>query len=633
MKNWRKILSGVVVLVVAVIVAGVAIIKSIDLNEYKGLIAEEVKKATGRDLTITGELNLEFGFSPAVAVGGVTFANAPWGSRKEMVKLKRFAAEVELLPLLTGNVRVKRLVLAGLDLLIETNKKGRGNWELKGQKEIAGKKKPSEGPSGTLPVVHLVRIEDLTLTYRDGRSGDKTVLHLDKLNVRSDGTDKPMDIDLAGAFNGKTFKASGVLGPLETFIEGHYQLDGLKANIAGSDLNGRVSVRLAGVARPKLDAELNSSLLDLDALLPPSKQPKDSGKSDRDRVFSADPLPTDVLKSVDAKVRLKAARLLSGGVVVKDIEVLLVLGGGRLDIKPLRATVGGGKINANVVFDGSGPTPALTINLDARQVDYGAVLKQLKVTDIASGKIDGKINLKGRGGSVRAIMAGLNGRVRLVTEGGQVESGLLNVLSADIISALPFVDSKGDKSIRCGVVDFDIRNGQAQAKALIFETGGLSMIGAGGINLADETIDIKIKPRAKKLSILKLAMVPVNVGGTLANPSAAPDLAGTVVGAVSTVKDIATGGASVIGKLVGIGGGKSSGQTSSEVDETDYCKLALAGKPIRRATAKSQPAPATTPPPSETDKGTTGSTMEKVDKKLDELGKDIGGALKSLFGK
>jgi uncharacterized protein involved in outer membrane biogenesis len=633
MKNWRKIFSGVVVLVVAVIVAGVAIIKSIDLNEYKGLIVEEAKKATGRDLTIAGDLNLELSFSPAVAVEGVTFANAPWGSRKEMVKLKRFAAEVELLPLLTGNVQVKRLVLVGLDLLIETNKKGRGNWELKGQKEKAAKKKPSEGPSGTLPVVRLVGIEDLTLTYRDGRSGDKTVLRLDKLNVRSDGTNKPMDIDMTGAFNGKPFKVSGVLGSLETFIKGRYQLDGLKANIAGSDLGGRVSVRLAGVARPKVDAELNSSLLDLDALLPPSKQPKDSGKSDRDRVFPADPLPADVLKSADARVRLKAARLLSGGVAVKDVEVLLVLGGGRLDIKPLRATVGGGKINANVVFDGSGPTPALTINLDARQVDYGAVLKQLKMTDIATGKIDGKINVKGRGGSVRAVMAGLNGRVRLVTKGGQVESGLLNVLSADVMSALPFVDSKGDKSIRCGVVDFDIRNGRAKARTLIFETGGLSMIGAGGINLANETIDIKINPRAKKVSILKLAMVPVNVGGTLANPSAAPDLAGTVVGAVSTVKDIATGGASVIGKLVGIGGDESSGQASSEVDKTDYCKLALAGKSIQRATAKSQPAPATAPPPSETDKGTTGSTMENVDKKLDQLGKDLGGALKGLFGK
>ena len=49
MKRWRKILSGVVILVVA----GIVIIKSLDFNEYRGLIAEQVKSATGRNLTIS----------------------------------------------------------------------------------------------------------------------------------------------------------------------------------------------------------------------------------------------------------------------------------------------------------------------------------------------------------------------------------------------------------------------------------------------------------------------------------------------------------------------------------------------------------------------------------------------------
>ncbi len=40
------------------------------------------------------------------------------------------------------------------------------------------------------------------------------------------------------------------------------------------------------------------------------------------------------------------------------------------------------------------------------------------------------------------------------------------------------------------VVDFDIRKGRAKAKAPVFETRGLSMIGHGGVNLKDETIDI-----------------------------------------------------------------------------------------------------------------------------------------------
>ncbi len=713
MKHWRKILSGVVILVVAGVVTGIVIIKSLDFNEYRGLIAEQVKSATGRDLTISGELNLSLSLSPSVVVEGVTFANAPWGSRNEMVKLKRLAVEVDLLPLLSGDVRVKRLVLVGLDLWAETDAKGRGNWEL-GPTGITARKKaePQSSGLGTLPVVNRVRIEDLSLTYRDGRSGKKTTLRIASLDVRSDGIDAPMNIALTGDLNGQAVKLSGQLGSLETLMKGGapypvtldltasglslkvkgaiaeprkargldlklsvdaqdlgplakaagltlpkipafklttavsdpkggYRLDGLKAEIGGSDLEGRASVTLAGVARPAVSAELTSKLIDLDALLPPGPAGKAPAKVKRDRVFAADPLPTEGLKAVDARVKIKIGRLVAGGLAVNDIELALVLGAGRLDVKPLKAVIGGGKINGNIVVDGSRAVPAITVNLDARQIDYGAVLKQLNFTGIASGKVDAAINLKGRGSSVRAIMAGLNGRARIVTQGGKVESGLLNVLSADVMSALPFVDSKGDKDIRCGVVDFDIRKGQASAKALVFETGGLSMIGRGGVNLKDETIDINIDPRAKKVSLLKLAMVPVNVGGTLANPTAIPDLGaaaiGVVTGAVSTATDIAKGGVSVLGKLVGAGGEKESGGGSGNVDDTDYCKLALAGQPRARAKAKQAPPASSStsqPPPTEPQKPSSeDSSADKLDKKLDEIGKGIGGALKGLFGK
>ena len=67
MKRWKKIFSTVFVLVVAVVVAGIAIIKSLDFNQYRGLIAEQVKAATGRDLTIDGDF--KFG-TVAQPVGG-----------------------------------------------------------------------------------------------------------------------------------------------------------------------------------------------------------------------------------------------------------------------------------------------------------------------------------------------------------------------------------------------------------------------------------------------------------------------------------------------------------------------------------------------------------------------------------
>ena len=81
MKRWIKILSGLAFFAVSVVVAGIAILTSIDFNEYRGLIAEQAKALTGRELTINGSLNLELSLNPAVAVEGVTLANASWGTQ------------------------------------------------------------------------------------------------------------------------------------------------------------------------------------------------------------------------------------------------------------------------------------------------------------------------------------------------------------------------------------------------------------------------------------------------------------------------------------------------------------------------------------------------------------------------
>ena len=612
MKRWMKIISGLAVLAVAGVVAGIAILKSIDFNEYRGLIAEQAKAYTGRELTISGSLNLELSFNPVVAVEGVTFANASWGTKKEMASLKRLAAEVELLPLLSGDVRVKRLVLDGLDLLLETDAQGRGNWEMATAQQKS-KSGPEASTPGTLPVVQWIRVKDLSVTYRDGRKNDQTTLRLDHLELRADSADTPMIIAVGGSLNDLAFKANGRLGPLKTLIQGGapypvtlsmstpglsmelegaiaetrqargidlkisidagdiaavakaagvplrkippirvdarlkdskggYSLDNLVASAGGVDVRGRVAVKLAGVARPFIDADLDASTIDLDTLLPKFESSSGASakggsvaKSGKDldkgklRVFPADPLPLDGLKAADARLRLAVKKLVSNGISIDDIRLNLLLGAGRLVIKPLKAVLNDGKINASVVVDGSQTPPGLSINLDVRNTDYGALLKQLKLTDIATGKVDFNLNAKGRGVSVRAIMAGLNGRARIVSKGGKIDSGLLNIVSSDISSALPFINSKGDKEIRCAVVDFDIRNGQATAKTLVFETGGMSMIGTGGINLKDETLDLRIDPRAKNVSLLKLAMFPVNVGGTMAAPTVLPDLGGAAV--------------------------------------------------------------------------------------------------------
>ncbi|MBT5659425.1 MAG: AsmA family protein, partial [Rhodospirillaceae bacterium] len=115
------------VLVVAAIIGGYFFLQSIDFGQYRGLIEEQAKAATGRDLKIAGQFELDLlTLEPALTVDDVTLANAPWGSRPEMLSIKSLELEVALIPLLSGNVVVKRLVLVAPDILLETNKKGEG---------------------------------------------------------------------------------------------------------------------------------------------------------------------------------------------------------------------------------------------------------------------------------------------------------------------------------------------------------------------------------------------------------------------------------------------------------------------------------------------------------------------------
>ncbi len=232
MRFGKIVLIGLLAIVL-ILVVGVVILLNLDFNEYKEQIATEAKKATGRELKIGGDLKLNlFTLSPGLAVNDVRFANAPWGSRKDMARFDRFEVKVSVPPLLGGKLVVKRLVLTGADILIERNKAGRGNYEFTaaaapGKKtptatQPARKQKKASGDSapGALPSVGIdeVLIDRARLTYRDAASGQKLVLGVKRMRLRG-GTDDPLEIEIDGDFNKAPFRVDGRFGPLAQLLK------------------------------------------------------------------------------------------------------------------------------------------------------------------------------------------------------------------------------------------------------------------------------------------------------------------------------------------------------------------------------------------------------------------------------
>lgn len=644
---------GVFVGIVVLLVGGLfAFLATLDVNQYKPMIAEEVKKATGRDLLIGGNLALKVSLSPALVVEEVSFANMPTGSRPEMAKIKRFEAEVSLLPLLSGAVQVNRLVIVEPDILIETDKSGKSNlamgpMEAPAAKDAAAKTGDDESAGG-LPNIAIeeVRIERAAFTQRDGKTGTAQKINVEKLVLRAKTLSSPLAIELAGTLDGKNFDLAGTTGPIADFLakkpwpmevaanaafvlpapvklsgvlsqgDNLYAVDNLKLALGKSQLTGFAKVALAG--KPKATLRLNSDLVDLAEIAPASgkKEEAPAKKSSDGRVFPADPLPLDGLKAVDADAEVKIAKLiLPNKTALEGVDAKLVLANGRLETKPFAMKLGGGDIGVNLALDAN--TASLSLGVTGKEIVAGNIARDMGNSDMfTGGPTDVAINLRGNGGSVRAIMAGLNGDIQIVMGKGRVNNTLINWGGGDILTQLmsslnPMAKKEDYTPIACSVVRFKVTDGMAHApKGIALETDKLDIVGDGAANLKTEGLDFGIKPNVKEglgVGVGNLAGM-VRLTGTMASPSVGVDTVEAAKTALKAGAAVASGGLSVLGGALL----DKTGVTSSS------------GSPCQVALGKSAPAKQESAKPA-----TGASGQQKSANPVDAAT----GALKGLFGR
>lgn len=215
----RRIVTGVVALTAALLVAGYAIIASLDVQQVADFARAEVKAATGRDLTIAGSVELSLLPRPAIRLEDLHLANAEWGSRPDMVSLRRLEVEVALLPLLTGDVVVRRLVMVEPDILLETDAEGRGNWELA---EGAPPASAPEGQAGavSLPDVQDFRIEGGVLRLVEVGAGERLRLEVREAVGSLPSAGGSRDLRLAVTYNGQPIEIEGRYGGLPALLSG-----------------------------------------------------------------------------------------------------------------------------------------------------------------------------------------------------------------------------------------------------------------------------------------------------------------------------------------------------------------------------------------------------------------------------
>lgn len=189
----RKLLIAAGALVVVAVGVVLILPMLIPADRVKDEVAAQVKAATGRNLTIAGDVSVSVLPSLAVTVRDVALSNPPGFTSRDMLRLSSLDVRLKLMPLLSGAVEIDSFVLVEPMITIETDRKGRSNLDFAATSAPAPKEesKPGAAPAFDLKLGD-VAIQNGTLVVIDGKASTREEFTDLDLTLTLDSLDDPL---------------------------------------------------------------------------------------------------------------------------------------------------------------------------------------------------------------------------------------------------------------------------------------------------------------------------------------------------------------------------------------------------------------------------------------------------------
>ena len=129
-----KILGLTIGLTVFLVLGALIAPSFIDWNSYKGELTHQIKKLTGRELSINGDIRVNLLPAPSLSAQDLALANPEGATANQIINLKSAEVRVALGPLLSGKIKVETINLVEPVINLERMADGTKNWRLHGDK-------------------------------------------------------------------------------------------------------------------------------------------------------------------------------------------------------------------------------------------------------------------------------------------------------------------------------------------------------------------------------------------------------------------------------------------------------------------------------------------------------------------
>ena len=385
----------------------------------------------------------------------------------------------------------------------------------------------------------------LDLQSEQARFPVKLWAHAGSLRARAEGIlDNPralkgmdLQVHLRGSSMADLFPLTGLLLPRTPPFDtnGHlvgslqpgraeWDYENFEGRVGQSDLRGSLHYA-SGKPRPKLSGELASRKLRLADLgpvvgAPSTRQDQKSRQAASGKTLPTQRFDTSKWNAMDMDVHFQSDRIeRPQALPIENFSVHAVMDNGVLRLAPLRFGMAKGKLDLQAMVDSGAKPPKANLQGKVQGLQLSALFPEIELMKKSLGSMDGAIALEGRGQSMAEWLGTSSGDMRLYVRDGRFSKQLLDLAALNLGSVVVTKLFGADKEVQlnCAVADLSVQNGLARTRNVKLATPEAIVEATGQISLAQETMDLHLKPESLKWKFFSLR-TPLYVRGSFASP-------------------------------------------------------------------------------------------------------------------
>lgn len=295
-----------------------------------------------------------------------------------------------------------------------------------------------------------------------------------------------------------------------------------QGKVGQSDLRGDLHY-VSGQPRPRLSGELASRqlrLIDLGPVIGAAPSGSSKPKAVNGKVLPQTRFETANWDAMDLDLRYAGDHILRPEALpLQNLSVHAVLDNGKLVLSPLKFGLAQGTLTLDATVDSHAKPVRAQLKGQVSGLRLSALFPKVEAMKKSLGSLDGAMSMQGRGESVAQWLGSGDGSIRLYVREGTFSRQLLDLAGLNLGSVIVAKLFGTDKEVqlRCAVADFNVQNGLATPRIAKLATTEAIVQATGQVNLAKETLDLRIVPESLKWKFFSLR-TPLYVRGSFAQP-------------------------------------------------------------------------------------------------------------------